>query len=97
MATREADREFWRGVLGAGGSTTVPRWTLRPTAGVDEHEATIPDDVVNAVRRLAQDLAVPLDSGRWPRTPRCSPRCRASATSRPATSWRRAAGRCPAG
>ncbi|CAM5420679.1 Amino acid adenylation domain-containing protein OS=Streptomyces griseomycini OX=66895 GN=FHS37_002188 PE=4 SV=1 [Streptomyces griseomycini] len=62
MATREADREFWRGVLGAGGSTTVPRWTLRPTAGVDEHEATIPDDVVNAVRRLAQDLAVPLDS-----------------------------------
>ncbi|MER5219567.1 non-ribosomal peptide synthetase [Streptomyces flaveus] len=63
MATRvEADQEFWRGVLVAGGSTTIPRWTLRPMTGVDEHEATIPDDVMGALRRLAEELTMPLDS-----------------------------------
>ncbi|WP_455351427.1 non-ribosomal peptide synthetase [Streptomyces sp. SYSU K217416] len=58
----EDDREFWRGVLVAGGFTPLPRWTLNPVAGVVEHEATIPDDVVGALCRLAEDLAVPLDS-----------------------------------
>ncbi|WP_409471913.1 non-ribosomal peptide synthetase [Streptomyces sp. HC307] len=63
MARRvEADQEFWRGVLAAGGSTTIPRWTLHPMTGVDEHEATIPDDVMGALRRLAEDLTMPLDS-----------------------------------
>ncbi|GAB3169321.1 non-ribosomal peptide synthetase [Streptomyces incanus] len=62
MATRVADQEFWRGVLVTGGSTTIPRWTLRPMKGVDEHEATIPDDVMNALRRLAEDLTMPLGS-----------------------------------
>ncbi|CAL9643406.1 non-ribosomal peptide synthetase [Streptomyces sp. enrichment culture] len=62
MATRGADREFWRGVLVTGGSTTIPRWTLRPVTGVDEHEATISDDVMNALRRLAEDLTLPLGS-----------------------------------
>ncbi|MGI5400695.1 non-ribosomal peptide synthetase [Streptomyces sp. CA-135486] len=58
----DADREFWRGVLVAGGFTAIPRWTLNPVMGVAEHEATIPDDVVGALCRLAQDLSVPLDS-----------------------------------
>ncbi|MFI5632617.1 amino acid adenylation domain-containing protein [Streptomyces sp. NPDC051664] len=58
----QADREFWRTVLLAGGSTAVPRWTLDPVTGVGEHEATIPDDVVSGLGRLAKDLAVPLDS-----------------------------------
>ncbi|MGW1025344.1 non-ribosomal peptide synthetase [Streptomyces sp. NPDC002577] len=63
MATRvDADREFWRGVLLAGGSTTIPRWTLHPVPGVGEHEATVPDDVARAVHRLAQDLSIPLVS-----------------------------------
>lgn len=63
MATQvETDQEFWRGVLVAGGSTTIPRWTLHPMTGVDEHEATIPDDVLDDVRRLATDLAMPLGS-----------------------------------
>ncbi|CAM5597877.1 non-ribosomal peptide synthetase [Streptomyces aurantiogriseus] len=63
MATRvEADRTFWRGVLAAGGSTTIPRWTLHPMTGVDEHEAAVPDDVMDALRRLAEDLGMPLDS-----------------------------------
>ncbi|MET8330238.1 amino acid adenylation domain-containing protein [Streptomyces sp. NPDC005181] len=58
----QADREFWRAVLLAGGFTAIPRWTLDPVTGVGEHEATIPDDVVTALGRLAKDLAVPLDS-----------------------------------
>src|SRR5213592_4604848 len=55
-------REFWRGVLLAGGSTVLPRWTLNPVPGVHEHEAAIPDELVAALRRLANELAVPLSS-----------------------------------
>src|SRR2546428_4025424 len=58
----ERGREFWRGVLLAGGSTALPRWTLTPLPGVREHEATIPDELVAALRRLADELAVPLSS-----------------------------------
>ena len=58
----EAGREYWRGVLVAGGFTPIPRWSLDPVPGVGEHEAPIPDDVVVAARRLAYELAVPLGS-----------------------------------
>ncbi|MGH3780297.1 MAG: non-ribosomal peptide synthetase [Pseudonocardiaceae bacterium] len=58
----DSDREFWRGVLVAGGFTAVPRWTVNPMPGVAEHEATVPDDLVAALRRLADELAVPLGS-----------------------------------
>ncbi|MEU9848719.1 amino acid adenylation domain-containing protein [Streptomyces sp. NPDC047985] len=58
----QADREFWRDVLVAGGFTGIPRWTLDPVKGVGEHEAPVPDDVVAALGRLAEDLALPLDS-----------------------------------
>src|SRR5207247_5096644 len=55
-------REFWLGVLLASGFTAVPRWTLVPVPGVGEHEARIPDELVAALRRLADELAVPLSS-----------------------------------
>src|SRR5712664_3542304 len=55
-------REFWRGVLLAGGSTVLPRWALNPVHGVHEHEARIPDELVAALRRLANELAVSLSS-----------------------------------
>src|SRR5881397_2114695 len=58
----ERGREFWRGVLLAGGFTALPRWTLEPVPGVHEHEAAIPDELVAALRRLADELAVPLSS-----------------------------------
>ena len=58
-----AGREFWRGVLAAGGFTAIPRWTLDPVPGVAEHEAPIPDDLAAASRRLADELAVPLELG----------------------------------
>src|SRR3954467_638123 len=58
----EAGREFWRGVLVAGGFTAIPRWTLDATAGVGEYDAPVPDALVTAVHRLADDLAVPFSS-----------------------------------
>jgi amino acid adenylation domain-containing protein len=58
----EAGQEFWRGVLAAGGFTAIPRWTLHPAPGIGEHDATIPDDLVAAVRRLADELEVPFGS-----------------------------------
>src|SRR5205807_2972955 len=60
--TAEHGREFWRGVLLAGGFIALPRWTLEPVPSIGEHEARIPDELVAAVRRLANELAVPLSS-----------------------------------
>src|SRR5947199_3472706 len=62
VTTAERSREFWRGVLLAGGFTALPRWTLEPVPGVGEHEARIPDELVTALRRLANELTVPLSS-----------------------------------
>src|SRR5258707_3447446 len=44
------------------GFTLVPRWTLKPVPGVGEHEVRIPDELMAASSRLANDLAVPLSS-----------------------------------
>src|SRR3989442_14088696 len=63
VTAAERGREFWRGVLLAGGFTAVPRWTLDPVPGIAEHEAKICNEVVAALRRLADELAGPLRSG----------------------------------
>jgi len=60
--TTTRGREFWRSALLAGGFTEIPRWTVDPVAGIGEHEARIPDELVVALRRLADELAVPLSS-----------------------------------
>src|SRR5947207_8988137 len=62
VTTADRGREFWRGVLLASGFTAVPRWTLVPVPGVGEHEARIPDELVAALRRLADELAASLSS-----------------------------------
>src|SRR5438094_6832252 len=62
VTAAERGREFWRALLLAGGSTRLPRWTLEPVPGIGEHEARIPDELVTALRRLANELAVPLSS-----------------------------------
>src|SRR6266705_5765388 len=62
LTPAERGREFWRSVLLAGGFTALPRWTLDPVAGVGEHEANIPDELVAVLYRLANELAVPLSS-----------------------------------
>src|SRR6266404_2752073 len=61
VAGSERGAQFWRGVL-LGGVTALPRWTLNPVPGVGRHEATIPDELMAALRRLANELAVPLSS-----------------------------------
>src|SRR5438552_15041922 len=62
VTTAERGREFWRGVLLAGGFSVLPRWTLDPVPGVGEHDTRIPDELVAALRRLADELSVPLSS-----------------------------------
>src|SRR2546423_2959013 len=62
VTSAERGRQFWRGVLLAGGFTALPRWTLEPVSGVGEHEARIPDELVAASRGLASELVVPLSS-----------------------------------
>src|SRR5207247_10687009 len=62
VTTAERGREFWRAALLAGAFTALPRWTREPVAGIGEHEARIPDELVAALRRLADPLAVPLSS-----------------------------------
>ncbi len=49
-------------MLVAGGFTAIPRWSLDPATGTAEHEAKIPDDLIATLRRLADELGVPLSS-----------------------------------
>jgi amino acid adenylation domain-containing protein len=58
----ETGREFWRGVLVAGGFTTLPRWSRNPVPDLAMHQATLPAHLVAALCRLATDLAVPLST-----------------------------------
>src|SRR6266567_179840 len=51
-----------RGRCEMSGFTAVPRWTLKPVPGVGERELRIPDELMTASRRLANDLAVPLSA-----------------------------------
>jgi len=58
----QADREFWRAALVAGGFIGIPWWSLDPVTDTAEHEAKIPDDLVVTLRRLADELAVSASS-----------------------------------
>ncbi|MGY1706509.1 amino acid adenylation domain-containing protein [Geodermatophilus sp. SYSU D00697] len=62
VTAAETGQDFWRGVLRAGGSTAVPRWTLDPRPGTARHEALLPGSLTAALRRLAAELEVPLRS-----------------------------------
>ena len=58
----EAGREFWGGVVVAGEFTAIPRWVADPLRGVAEHEAPIAEHLVAGLRRVAQEMAVPISS-----------------------------------
>ncbi|MFD3698884.1 amino acid adenylation domain-containing protein [Streptomyces sp. NPDC058646] len=61
-ASTSTRREFWHGALAAAsGFAPLPRWTRVPVAGVAEYETPVPAGLATALRRLADDLAVPLD------------------------------------
>jgi amino acid adenylation domain-containing protein len=59
---RDANREFWRGVLTVSAFTPIPRWTLDPAPGVARHETPVPGSLLPALRRRAAELGVPLSS-----------------------------------
>src|SRR4051812_35934372 len=61
-ALDQTSREYWRGVLAAGGLTAVPRWAVNPAAGVAEREEVISDDLVARLRRLADEMSLSLAS-----------------------------------
>src|SRR5947208_11313163 len=63
VTAAERGRECWRALLLAGGATRLALWTREPVPGFGEHEASIPDEVVAALRRLANELAVTRSSG----------------------------------
>src|ERR1044071_9026981 len=54
--------ETRRGRCEMSGFTIIPRWTLKPVPGLGEHEISIPDELMEVSRQLANDLAVPLSS-----------------------------------
>ncbi|MFI6494559.1 amino acid adenylation domain-containing protein [Streptomyces sp. NPDC050564] len=58
----QTDRDYWRDVLTAGGFTPAPHWTLHPATGEGRYETQVPDDTVTGLRRLADELALPLGS-----------------------------------
>jgi len=58
MTTLERDREFWRGVLLAGGFAPLPRWSAAPVPGTGEHEITIPDEIAATLHWMAKEMGV---------------------------------------
>ncbi|HEY9414395.1 MAG TPA: non-ribosomal peptide synthetase, partial [Pseudonocardia sp.] len=61
MSTQvDTGREFWRGVLVAGGSTTIPEWTLEPVPGLADHTDTVPAHLVSALRERSDEVGLPL-------------------------------------
>jgi amino acid adenylation domain-containing protein len=62
MRSVEPSREYWERVLGAGGFTAIPRWTLDPVPGVAGRETKLPEDLEAALRKRARELDVSLRS-----------------------------------
>jgi non-ribosomal peptide synthetase-like protein len=52
--------EIDRSAEPADGFGRIPRWTQEPGSGVAEHREAVPGEVTAAVRRVADELAVPL-------------------------------------
>jgi amino acid adenylation domain-containing protein len=58
----ETGREFWRARLVTSEFTAIPRWTLDRAPGIASQETTIPDDLVAALHRVAEELGAPFGS-----------------------------------
>ena len=53
-------RDYWLAVLGGLAPTRVPRWSEEPDDGIGSIERVVPDDLHDALERLALHQAVPL-------------------------------------
>jgi amino acid adenylation domain-containing protein len=58
----DAAREFWRGVLAAGGLTTIPRWAQESGPGLSEHAVTLSGELVARLRERATESGASLSS-----------------------------------
>ena len=90
------DREYWHGVLTAGGITRS-RDGHRPGPGVAEHEAPLPDELATALHRLPDELAIPLRTMLLAAHAKVLAALSGERDVSPATSPAQAAGRCRAG
>jgi non-ribosomal peptide synthetase-like protein len=61
-ALDQTSREYWRGVILAGGGTAIPRWTVDPVVGVAEHQEIIADGLAATLGRLADEMSSSLES-----------------------------------
>ena len=59
----EAGREYWRGVLVAGGFIAIPGGPAIRSPGVAVHDVAIPEDLVAASHQLADALDDPAQFG----------------------------------
>ncbi len=57
-----ARRQYWRAVLDSGGFTAIPRWTVHPVSGIETHDLTLSGELAASLRRVADDLGLPLGS-----------------------------------
>ena len=60
--TADPGSEYWVDVLKRGGSTTLPRWTLDPKTGVEQHESAVDHDLLRSLSGLAEEMDVTLGS-----------------------------------
>lgn len=61
-APARSDGEFWRTALPGSGCAALPRWTLDPAPGTGEYAAIIPESLMAGLRRLMDEVPVPLGS-----------------------------------
>jgi amino acid adenylation domain-containing protein len=54
----QSSAAYWRAVLQAGGSTAIPRWTLRPTPGLATYEAPVPAGLLPRLQQLSARLGI---------------------------------------
>ena len=59
-AVTSVSREYWLAVLDGLAPTRVPRWSEESDEGIDTIERVVPDDLHDALERLALRQAVPL-------------------------------------
>lgn len=62
ITQREQSRQYWLNALSAGGSTTIPRWTLNPISAVLEHEEKVSDALASALRALSDEGSMPIET-----------------------------------
>jgi amino acid adenylation domain-containing protein len=59
---REQSSQYWLNALSTGGSTTIPRWTLKPISAVLEHEEKVSDALASALRALSDGGSMPIET-----------------------------------